>query len=504
MAQRRLRDYKDPLGSYEHNLINLGVHSPGRFCGFDTLKVDGQLQFSLQHSGAGINTFDNVGDPYGPLGIAMSTQGLMVVEDTPITGLIMETNAGNLNDRIDYVVMSHQYLEIDNPGATATYSVIKGPLNQTIEPVLANFQVLIGKLYIPAGSASIGDCTYVKAKCPDSGDSPDAKLLEPNDFQAINQDRESPTVFGAPAGGAANDLTWWDVDTLGNSFVIAPGATMNMDALRVKGGSNKPGTVITLILNPFIRLRDSAPLTVPLRAQGYASLRFSSRYYTDGTDSLRGIPLGVMKAPSNGNSLWFVKLIRRSDAWYVTSVDGINFNVGGFSKYMTIRVTIPTVEIVNHFDAQGLGIADYIGWGIENGNTYQTPFGAVTVQDKRGLLEVGATNVPAAGAPVYDITRNPLAATGWNFNNLSIGGLSGIIQTINQLAKHHHKMNGNGNSGTGGQGGILVGSYTNHEAINEQNTAGDGTYFTMEDAGNSEAMNTLSPYIATFSIVRLY
>ena len=38
MSQKRLRDFNDPVGSFEHNLFNLGERAPGRLRGFDTIE----------------------------------------------------------------------------------------------------------------------------------------------------------------------------------------------------------------------------------------------------------------------------------------------------------------------------------------------------------------------------------------------------------------------------------------------------------------------------------
>lgn len=85
----------------------------------------------------------------------------------------------------------------------------------------------------------------------------------------------------------------------------------------------------------------------------------------------------------------------------------------GFKRGMLVYYQGSTTA---NFDQTGLGINDMAGFAIANGNTYTISGGvSYTVPDLRGRKLIGATNVPATGAPTYDSTLgsyNITSATG--------------------------------------------------------------------------------------------
>lgn len=415
MAQQRLRDYQSPLGSFLHNLANLGIHSAGRFCGFDTLIVTGQLQFSLAHTTSGINTFDIPGNPYGPLAVVMSNQGEILLEDAPITGLQIDTNLGNVNPRIDLVVLNHQYIQLANPAA-ANYSIVKGSMVSNTPGALAAFQTIIGTILIPAGATLISQCTWVKAKCPDSGDQPDAKLNVPNVFTVTNSQSSSSKVYTQPdAFDPVNGFSMYDLASDGNLYKFTPQANITVDCMRILNMlPNQDGSEITLLINSFVKLRAGLVPTDPSSALGYSPILFSNRLTTN-IESVNGVLVNVMQPPASDPSFWFVTMVKTFNIWQVKGVEGLNFNPNGFKKGMCIEVQMALADVPNYWDANGTGISDWFGWQLSNG--YKNTI------DKRGIVHsVMATDAPSASSPLLNPRVLPLGKA-----VLSIGDTGGAL-----------------------------------------------------------------------------
>lgn len=489
MAQQRLRDFQSPLGSFLHNLVNLGVHRPGRFCGFDTILQTGQLQFSLTHVASGINTADGAGNPYGPLGVMMSNQGEMLLEDAPINGLTIDTNAGNNLQRIDLIVLNHQYIQLANP-AQAVYTVVKGPLNASIPPALNAFQTLVGTLVISPQASLITQAVYTKAICPDSGDSPDAKLSTPNDFSAINQNNQEPNSIALPVNPVdSTTLQLWDVPPTGNTFIIAPQAITYMDTIRVVGGSNRNGTEINLVLNQFIQIRNNVALDPVSIQSGYAPILFSSRF-TASQEFFQGKLTNVLRPSAGATTQWVATLVRVGGAWIIKSVDGVNFNTSNFLKGMTMEITASLIDMPNSFNPTGLGINDWTGWAFKNSNNN-------TGVDRRGIMPIGAIDISSAGAPAVDPRVNPLPGFG-NLNTGSTGGRNSHQLLTLEMPKLNLGVPGI----TGGD---------NNDNNNEGQFAGgdkpfgQGVAFNIQvnNGGNDQPHNNLPAFEATIWVVRI-
>lgn len=403
MAQKRLRDYQSQLGSWLHNIINLGVHLPGRFSGYDTLQITGANQFSLAHAG-GINTFDGLGNPYGPLGVAMTIQGEIIIEDAPVPGLIVLAN-NTAQDRTDWVIMTHQYLQITG-GADATYSVITGP-NQILQP----FQVILGTLLVPAGTQGIVGCAWTKAKCPDSGDSPDAKLSAPNTFGAINANAMFQFPFSAPSGVDGVGANVYDLPPQANSYPFNPVNNIDIDGIRIIGFAEQDGMEINIVINRYCRIRGGMTMQ---NGSPYEPIVFSTRLST-GNVIVNGQAIPTFQPPADDTAVWIVGLIKYQGRWIVKSIDGPGFSPAAFISGMTIAVDMPIGNVPTNFDNYGLGIGIWTGWQIANGNG--------NTSDWRGRFPVGATDVPSQGQPAIVSTLLPPGIT-----KLSQGSFGGSAQ----------------------------------------------------------------------------
>lgn len=487
MAQKRLRDYQSPLGSFLHNLINLGVHLPGRFAGFSGLVITGQTQFSLAHGG-GISTFDNTGTPYGPFGIAMTVQGEMIIEDAPIPGFNITPN-NTANDRTDWIVMTHQYILVSGGGA-ATYSILVGP-----NPVLQPYQVIIGVLIVPAGVLTSTGCQYQKAPCPDSGDSPDAKLSVPNTFSAIQAQSMAKFPFTAPSVIDGFGASMYDLPPSANSYPFAPVNNIDIDGIRISNNfTPQDGMEINLIINRYCRIKNNPPF----QPNGvYEPILFSNRLST-GTVTIgvtgSNVVVNTFQPPADDTAIWVVRLIRYQSSWIVCSIDGPGFSPVSFIRGMLLGLEMPITQVPANFDAFGVGTGQWTGWQIANGNG--------GFSDWRGRVPVGATDVPAQGQPPVLSALLPPGVT--KLSQGSFGGSAKFTLSQANLPAVGLKLLSNA---TGGQAPWFTmdagGGGGNYSLKGDSDNSLINGYITTENMGSGTAFQMMPPYQVTMWIVKL-
>lgn len=324
MAQRRLRDWQDPLGSYEHNLINLGVHYPGRFSGFDTLTATGGLTFKVGHGGKGIRTFDEEGIPTGPFGVAMTAQGVMLVEDADVEGLEVDGNPGSV-DRYDQFVMTHQY-QVSAGGFDAIYEIVKGVQDTENLGALAPYQVTLGIIRVPAGATNATQLDYQKADVPDSGDEVDAKLETVNQFRKTNlqaQSLDTPNNIDNTQITDNNNLNLikgkkWSLNNKGNTYTIICFSNAPMDLIRLPKTNNQDGVEINLRTDDKLTLQHNTPPSPAETALGFAPIYIPDQW----RDSVNN----WYKPPSVAQMLY--TLCRVSGIWWLKNAIGVGVNTG--------------------------------------------------------------------------------------------------------------------------------------------------------------------------------
>lgn len=391
MSQARLRDYQEPILSFDHNLFNLGLHNPGRYCGFDTLEVLSSVTANIKHTQTGFSYKDQINTTKGPCGVIMTPQGILVMEDDLIGPLTFDSNAGNTSRRFDLIVCNHQHI-VTAGGAAATYSVIKGTIGSEIKPILPT--PLLQTAVATIEFAPNGDLTTAiihKMKCPDSGDGEDARLTVPNAFKAIQLFSASGTVYSAPTTTLTTGSTQcrlWQFNPDGNLIKIDSSATTTtLEGIKIKDVPLQEGTEITLLITQTMTLTENYFFTAgPEYAAGYRPLKINP-------------DLGNMQVPSAGGGIrgirppvgqrWAVKLIFYNNTWFVMSISGANTN----SAFVPGTTMMWYGSIIFNFDSTGLGMNLMSGWAICNGNN-GTP-------DMRGKIPVMAAVIPdfSAGAP---------------------------------------------------------------------------------------------------------
>ncbi|WP_291726150.1 hypothetical protein [Bernardetia sp.] len=170
MAQKRFLEYLSDDLSFSINAFLNGILPQGRYRGFDFVPTD-NLFLSLTHDTTGFQypKADGKLTPFS--GVIRTHQGLSIMEDEPMS-LQVSANTSS-HPRIDLVVCEHQYQAIAG-GIDAEYFIIEGtPSENPVEPTLnnPNFQVVIGKLTLPAGTTQLDNpnVEYEQATIPELG-----------------------------------------------------------------------------------------------------------------------------------------------------------------------------------------------------------------------------------------------------------------------------------------------------------------------------------------------
>lgn len=166
MAQERFWNWRDDDLTFRLDQWLLGIHGSGVYRGFDADLVDG-TNLVLSHTNSGYTKTLKNKQVTDPLGIYITKQGVLIVEDEPIT-LPIAPNSG-ANTRIDYIVAHHEYLDIDG-GIDSIYKVVQGDAEGN-EPSIEEpaIEILLGKLTLPSGTTSLSQAgvVYTRSETPD-------------------------------------------------------------------------------------------------------------------------------------------------------------------------------------------------------------------------------------------------------------------------------------------------------------------------------------------------
>lgn len=305
MTQTRLRNYLNPLTSFDHNKANLGMHNPGRYAGFDTVQwaALNSLSFLIAHTGTGITYKDANENVVGPSGVLLTPQGGIIFDGAPVgtdtgTVLTLDSNAGNTNIRYDILVCSHSFV-VEAGGQNALYSIVKGSTSSPTIPSVTDplHQIIVGVFKIqPGATGSNGTIRWIPSECPDSGDGKDARLELINTFNQLQQWNTSSTNYTAGTttysnyGGTGITGMGISLNTDGNTFRIIPssGGAFNLAALLFDGVTIQDGTRISLVVNQYLKtiFNSTVALTSGDYTKGYRAIMGNITFQT-------GTPLGT-------------------------------------------------------------------------------------------------------------------------------------------------------------------------------------------------------------------
>lgn len=165
MAQTVYVENNVLLDSWEEIQRWVGLLEPGVYRGFDSYSFNGTT-VTLSHTQTGIEKTNKTGDgKSNKTAIILTPQGSVIHEDAAVE-LVVSTNSGGANDRIDYVVGTHTY-QNSSIGVDMVFSILQGPGDGS-EPVVSDVynDVIIGKLIIPAGATDHTSTQYIRESRP--------------------------------------------------------------------------------------------------------------------------------------------------------------------------------------------------------------------------------------------------------------------------------------------------------------------------------------------------
>lgn len=465
MAQKRLRNYKNPITSFEHNIANLGLHNPGRYVGFDTLVRTGALAFNISHAATGISYKNPINTTVGPQGVYLTPQGNIIIEETPITGLTVDTNAGNTVTRYDLLVATHNFVNVAG-GQAATYSIIKGTVGSEVKPIPTDpfKQTPIGIIEFPPGAADVALCIYTKFKAPDSGDGEDARITTPNAFQAIQLQKLSPALYNAPTLTHINGITTVHLLELkndGNMFSVLPSTPMLLAGIKLKDTPLQEGARITIMANSNVTFAQSYFWVATYGTLGYKAFTINAGL----TNVTAQTGFGNLALRPAVSELWEMEFVFYGNQWYLARIGG----AGTSSSFRRGDMIEWYGDVNANFPNDGMGINLQAGWALCNGNNL-TP-------DLRGKLRAMATNVPSIGATELDPLVNlGIDAEDYVYGNAytTLGKTKFAIGQAN-LPIYNLPVSDPGHS---------------HSVINSNSDSGSGKFTTGSDASEGGTLYT--------------
>lgn len=250
MAQQRFHNYQRALTSLDENHRLIGILEPGRYRGFDAMSGTG-LSPVFEHSVNPASRTELNQSVKTGLGVALSRQGTVIVEDANITGLSVGSNSANGADRIDVLFMEHVFTEVAG-GQAAIYGIVQGANGGPVEPALPNpeKQVKLGTITMPANASDITGAVYSPANPPGVGNQNVALIDFANEFtkqQRLNQHTSDldVTVPGTNLGVI-------NPQDHANFYNVNRNDVANLDMIK----ETRNGTILFLFFDQAITLRD--------------------------------------------------------------------------------------------------------------------------------------------------------------------------------------------------------------------------------------------------------
>lgn len=186
MAQFQIWNFEDDDSTAQLNYWLAGIITPGVYGGFDASAFGASLNLTLNMDSAFLLTrTDQVQERRG---VIRTKQGAAIQENEDI---VLAISAGDItDDRIDLIVLEHEYVFAQG-GSTGIYSIIEGtPAPTPVEPALTDepIQIIVGALYVPAGTTQLDDpgVVYTKRPIPSIADGLIAYQDRPNTFSMDN------------------------------------------------------------------------------------------------------------------------------------------------------------------------------------------------------------------------------------------------------------------------------------------------------------------------------
>ena len=194
------------------------------------------------------------------------------------------------------------------------------PTKPNVPDILKN--TIIGYVEVPANeTGDINNCKWLKAKSPDSGDGPDARLDEVNIFNKYQGFALSKTTYALPTSKSSSNY-FWKLDNDGNVFKIFPNTKQNLDAILIPNIVPTEGNRIYLHINEYVSMYKSniTLFDQALVDQGYKSFNIRDQFFN--SLSQNGIPITRPALNPGSGEIWEITLVFMDDQWVVTGIGG--------------------------------------------------------------------------------------------------------------------------------------------------------------------------------------
>jgi hypothetical protein len=257
-------NYEAEDSTYDLSIADIGINLPGVYRGFD-MTLEGTMVLKMTHQDTGYVVTDLAGGTIsGKRGAIVSRQGVVITEDDTET---LPVGVGDVtNDRIDVVIVDHQYTQVTG-GQLAIYSIVQGtPSASPVVPTLPNtaLQVPIGELLIPSGTTALNDVGVVWTRYPVPYVTAEKVVTEnrENTFSRINTFVDFTKFITSVTFGVSLDKDITLTDAPDNS----PALNLSLD----KGGNyfllEDPSLhgVIRFIAHPLVEFTSAIPITIEI------------------------------------------------------------------------------------------------------------------------------------------------------------------------------------------------------------------------------------------------
>lgn len=251
MAKKTFTNFRASVDSFPLGEKHIGIFKPGRYNGFDKMITRGALDITINHSGKVRKTKTN--NTYANAhGVLLFGTGTIFHSDEDVQ-LQVQSNTGNPNIRIDYVIAENSYQEIAG-GTPVIFSIITGPADGTL-PVLSNpaKQVHIGVITLNANGYLYTDLVYKPVLAPILGD------VTYNEFVTmINEYVDIPDADGNTKG-IVQTATQAEVEAGSEAIkYVTPKGLHNKKATKTKEGIIRVATRSEIITGDAENLAVSA------------------------------------------------------------------------------------------------------------------------------------------------------------------------------------------------------------------------------------------------------
>lgn len=256
MAQKQFITYQADVLSFDAREAMLGVLRAGRYSGYSEMSSNGtpsggNIPVLLTHSSGvqklpkGLSALSN------PIGVMVTTQGVIIHEDQNIGVTVTDNNAGG-SIKYSLVYLEHEYLDGVSGPNPGTYGVINGTAGSGIPSLTLSYKrSIVGVIKMDPGATTVAGLTWI----PRSSDNVfgDSKTLQK--LFGSTADLDSTIMGLVPSGGIIGTRQY----TEENYIISEESITDSLDELDIQ--LKLTDDIVTEIYDRSIDSADWADLT---------------------------------------------------------------------------------------------------------------------------------------------------------------------------------------------------------------------------------------------------